>query len=174
MSNTLEDFIDEHDLTVADVVDALGIDPSDFDEVPDEPHAFYDGEPTVEDLADDFDAVALLHEEKADLEARVDSLEADLHEHEKEAFADRAADLADLTERWGDEQRLVDRFEDDEDDEFQSVDDIDTKIELVEDIRGDADGETTTVADDADDDPADEPDFDRTKHGRFDLRSQTK
>lgn len=174
MTDNLTEFIDEQNLDAEDVIDALDVD------VPGEPTAFYDGEPDVETLADDFDTVELLVDEKESLEGEIDSLEADLHEYEKEAFADTAGDLAALTDKWGDEDELLERFNDEDDDEFTAVDDLEDKIELVEDIKGDG---TTTVTDEddttsetnfvADNSGAvgDDTDLDTTQGGSYDLRS---
>ena len=174
MSESLSEFIDEHGLTIEDVIDALDLDPSVFDEVPEAPTDFYDGEPNPEDLSEDFDAVELLLDEKESLEQQVADLQADLEEARRPIFEDKAEQLAELTEKWGDKQRLLERFEDDEDEVFETVDDVEAKIELVEDIKGE---DTTTVDSDGGSgsskpDPTDE--FDTTPQGKIDLRSRTK
>ena len=139
---SIKAFLDEHDLDAEDVIDALDL------EVPNGPSSFYDGQPDAQTLADDFDAVDLLIEENDSLEQRVDSLEADLREHEREAFADKASDLAEMTTKWGDAESLVAKFDDEDNDEFTSVDDLTERIEIVEDIRSDVETTTTTQTDD--------------------------
>lgn len=171
-------FIDEHGLTVEDVIDSLDIDSSAFENVPDEPHDFYDDEPTVSDLADDFDAVDLLVDKRDELAAENDALREEVRDARRPVFANRAEYLAEMTEKWGDKADLVERFDatDEDDTERWTVDDIEAKIELVEDIEQDlTDSEITTVTDNSDDDVVDdEPDIPTTENGRFDLRSETK
>lgn len=182
MSN-LKEFIDEHGLTVEEVIDALEIDPSDVANVPDEPTDFYDGSPSASDLADDFDAVDLLIDEKEDLEQQVDSLREQIREAKRPVFEDKAAELAAMTDKWGDTEDLVAKFDAENEDERWTVDDVEDKIELVEDIKGESvttvdsggsgagsrETERQLVADN--DGTIDETDIDRTQGGRYDLRS---
>jgi len=167
MTDTLQEFIDEQNLDAEDVIDALDV------EVPTEPTAFYDGEPDIETLADDFDAVDILVDEKERLAAECDDLRTELREAQRPVFADKAETLADLTQRWGDEDDLMAKFDAEAEEERWTVDDIKAKIDLVEDI---VDEETTTVTDNADNesnsDPDNEPDVPMTDSGRFDLRSE--
>lgn len=167
----ITDFIDEHDLTAEDVIDALDVDPAQVADVPDAPTDFYDGEPDVESLADDFDAVAVLKDEKDKLTEENDSLREQAREAQRPVFADKAERLSELTDRWGDEDSLMAKFDAEDDEERWSVDDIDAKLELVEDI---IDEETTTVTDSTDDNTGEttEPDVPTTDSGRFDLRSE--
>jgi len=144
---TIQEFVDENDLSAEDVryiLDSADVDTSEVVDAPEQPTDFYDGEPDVEALADDFDAVGLLVEQKETLEAEVDSLEEDLRESKHPVFADKAEHLAGLTQRWGDEEELMDKFDAEDEDERWTVDTIEDKIELVEDITG---TETTTVTD---------------------------
>jgi hypothetical protein len=170
MSNMdLQTFIDENELTVEDVVDALDVD------IPSEPTAFYDGEPSVEQLADDFDAVDILVDEKQSLEEEVSDLTDSLREARRPVYKEKAQQLAEMTHKWGDSEELMERF--DADDERWSVDDLDEKIELVEDITGsttttidsETDTETELVADN--DGSVENSDIDTTSNGRYDLRS---
>jgi len=161
----LTELFNDKDVTKEDVIDHYDIDQKES------PSDFYDGEPSVEDLADDFDAVDLLVDEKQKLESENDNLSEELHEYRAEEFADRAEDLVALTEKWGDADTLVERFEDSEDEAFTSVDDLDDKIELVKDITDTAD-ETTTVNDtdtERNVDSTDSPDIDTTPKGKFRL-----
>lgn len=167
----IKEFLNDNDLTAEDVIDALDIDASQFADVPDEPHDFYDGEPSVDDLADDFDAVDLLVDEKESLEAEVDELREEVREAKRPVYEEKAAELAEMTDKWGDKDALLERFDSEDGDQW-SVEDLTDKIELVEDIKGET---TTTVGDDAEDDEQTATDeFDTTKHGRFDLRDRTK
>jgi len=169
---TITEFLDENDLSAADVIDALDIDPSNVADVPEEPTDFYDGEPSIEDLADDFDAVDLLADKKESLEAEVASLTDEVRAAKRPVFEEKAEELAALTDKWGEKDELLDRFEAEDADLRWDVSDITDKIELVEDIKGE---QTTTVGDEqggestTDSDPA----FDTTDHGRFDLRQNT-
>lgn len=171
MTDTLQEFIDEQNLDVEDVIDALDV------EVPTEPTAFYDGEPDIETLAGDFDAVDILVDEKERLATECDDLRTELREAQRPVFADKAQTLADLTQRWGDEDDLMAKFDAEDEEERWTVDDIEAKIDLVEDI---VDEETTTVTDNADNgtdsdaESDDDPDVPMTDSGRFDLRSRTK
>lgn len=155
----IKDFLDENDLSATDVIDALDIDASQFADVPDEPTDFYDGEPDVETLADDFDAVDLLVDEKQNLEEEVAQLEDKLQESQRPIFEDKAEQLAEMTEKWGDADDIVERFDPHGDEEEGwTLDTIEDKIELVEDIKGE---QTTTVNDstDTDNDDGGEQDF---------------
>lgn len=172
MSN-IKQFIDENELSAEDVIDALDVDISQFADVPEQPADFYDGEPSVEDLAEDFDAVDLLADEKDSLEAEVDSLQEEIREARRPVYADKAEELAEITEKWGDEETLMERFDAEDEDERWSVDDIESKIELAEDIAADVGSDVTTVTDEGDE-GGDDPDIERTDRGRFDLRQNTK
>lgn len=180
----IQTFIDENDLSAEDVryiLDSADVDTSEVVDAPDEPTDFYDGQADVEALADDFDAVGLLVEQKESLEAEVDSLEDDLRETKRPIFADKAEQLAEMTERWGDAEELMDKFDAD-DEERWTVDTIEDKIELVEDIAG---TETTTVTDSSneseDDDSlvgadtsmqiADRDSIETTSSGKYNLSS---
>jgi hypothetical protein len=167
----ITDFIDEHDLTAEDVIDALDVDPAQVAEVPDEPTDFYDGQPSVETLSDDFDAVAVLKDEKDKLATENDSLREQVRDAQRPVFADKAERLSELTDRWGDKDSLLAKFDTEDEEERWSVDDIDAKLELVEDI---IDEETTTVTDSTDEQTEDTstPDVPMTDSGRFDLRSE--
>lgn len=169
-------FIDEHDLSIEDVIDTLEVDPSAFESVPDEPTDFYDGQPDVETLADDFDSVALLQEQNKDLSATVDSLREDLREARRPQFADKAEKLAAITHRWGDEDDLLDKFETDDEDERWTVDTIEEKLELVRDIR-DIDHEATTAdsgVGSTDESSPPMAEIDTTPNGKADLRRNTR
>jgi len=147
-----------------------GTDPSD-------PTEFYDGEPTVEQLADDFGTVQMLVDERDDLQNEVETLTDELRERKRGEAEQKAAELTNITEVWGDEDDLLERFEDDD----LTLDDLDEKIEAAESIAssetttpsgsGGSDGgsERQTVADHARE--AGERDFDRTSSGRIDLSS---
>jgi len=169
----IKQYIDEHDLTVEDVIDGLDIDVSQFADVPDEPHDFYDGEPAVEDLREDFDAVDLLADEKDQLADTVDDLREEVREAQRPVFEEKASELAEMTDKWGDEDDILARFDADDDNEQWTVEDVTDKIELVEDIVSNT---TTTVADSGDEGSEVETslDIDRTDRGGFDLRSRTK
>jgi hypothetical protein len=167
MTEKIKDFIDEHDLDAQDVIGALDL------EVPDGPTAFYDDEPDVETLAEDFDAVDLLVDKKEDLEAQIETQTDELYEYRKEAFADRAADLAELTDKWGDEETLVEKYEDDDNEEFESIDDLESKIDLVKEFVDDEE-ETTTVDDENEGGEDEGLEAPTTKSGGFDLRKNTK
>lgn len=166
MSNPIEEFLDEHDLNAEDILDGLDV------EVPEGPTAFYDGQPDVETLADDFDAVAVLADEKDKLEQKVEDVTDELDEYKRDEFVDKADELADLTETFGDSEELVEQFDEGE----LTLDGIEEKIAVVEDVR---ENETTTVdsegGGDGDDPTTDnEPDFEKTDSGKIDLRKQTK
>lgn len=154
----IQDFIDQNDLSAEDVIDDLDV------EVPDEPTAFYDGEPTADDLADDFDSVDLLLDEKDELEDKVEDLQDSLHEAKRPIFEDKAEELAEHTHKWGDKSTLMEKFDDGE----WTTDDIDEKIEIVEDLKGD---DTTTVTDsvDGNDSSSESTDFDTTNRGKYKL-----
>lgn len=169
MTNSLTEFIDEHDLTVEDVIDDLDL------EVPDEPTAFYDGEPDIETLADDFDAVDLLVDEKETIEAERDSLREDLRDARRPLFSDKADKLASKTHKWGDKDDLMAKFDADDAEERWTIDDIDEALELVADIIDES--STTTITDSTDDggdDSQSRPDIQTTETGGFDLRNRTK
>jgi hypothetical protein len=146
--------------------------------MPSDPTAFYDGEPTIEQLADDFGTVQMLLDDKEDLEDEVETLTDELRERKRGDAEAKAAELADLTTVWGDEDELVEQFEDGE----ISLDDLDEKIKAAEDIAS----STTTTATDSSAGGSEETDsgmvadrareegdrdFDRTSGGRIDLSS---
>jgi hypothetical protein len=169
MSN-IKQFIDENDLDAEDIIDALDIDPAQFIDYPDEPTDFYDGDPKASELAEDFDAVDMLLDAKEDLEDEVQSLSEEVREAKRPQFADKAEKLASMTERWGDEDELMEKFDAEDDDEQWSVEDLVDKIELVEDI---AQTETTTITDSSDG-TDDDDGVERTDNGGVDLRQRTK
>lgn len=144
MSN-IKSFIDEHDLDAEDVIDALDIDLAQFADYPDGPKAFYDGEPTVDELAEDFTAVETVVDTRDDLEERNESLKTELKETKRDEFADAAEDLAELTDRFGDEDDLMEKFEDGE----MSLEEIQEQLAVIEDALGST---TTTVGDEGKDD----------------------
>lgn len=166
----LTEFIDENDLTIEDVIDSLDVDVAELVDTPDEPSDFYDGQPSVEDLADDFDAVDLLVDEKNSLAQENEELTESLRESQRPVFADKAENLAELTEKWGDKEALLDKFDADDADERWTVEMVDDKLELVEDIKS---TETTTVGDSGGSTSDNEPEIPTTDSGRFDLREQT-
>ncbi len=184
-TNTMDikEFVDENDLSVEDVryiVDSTDVSKEDLVDAPDEPTDFYDGEPNVETLADDFDAVDLLVDQKQTLENEVDSLQEDLRESRRPVFADKAETLAEMTHKWGDEDELMEKFDAEDEDERWTVDTLDEKIELVEDIAGE---QTTTVQTDSasgterqlvadNDGTVSESDIGTTQGGKFDLRNK--
>jgi hypothetical protein len=153
---TIHEFIDENDLEKEDVLDSLGV------EVPDEPTYFYDGQPSADELAEDFDAVDLLMDSKEDLEEKVENLTDSLEAYEEQEAEAKIEELTDLTDNWdGDELR--EQYENDE----ITLDRLDERIEIAEDMLG---SETTTVEDQTDsaDDTTEE------SGGRHDLREKTK
>jgi len=177
----ISEFVDQNDVGVEDVryiIDSLDIDTAQLVDAPDAPTDFYDGEPTVEDLADDFDAVDLLVDEKENLQEDVDSLREGLRESKRPVFADKAEKLAELTHKWGDSEELMAKFDADDEDERWTVDTLEDKIELVEDIKGeqtttvdsaaDSDSTNTLVADN--DGTVSETEISRTQDGKLDLR----
>lgn len=173
---SITEFIDENDITAEDVIDALDIDAAQFADYPDGPQAFYD-DPKVDDLREDFDAVDMLADRKAELVEEVDALQERLREARRPTFADKAEELADLTTRWGDKEELLEKFDAEDTDERWTVDDLEAKIELAEDIYEDlSDAETTTVGDSGTEggDEGNEHDANRTATGGFDLRRRTK
>lgn len=175
---SIKDFVDEHDLDATDIIDALDIDASDIAGVPEEPTAFYDGEPTVDELADDFDAVDLLVDEKDELAEKLADAREDLREARRPVFADKAEELASMTTKWGDKDTLMEKFDADADDERWTMDDIEDKLEIVRDIR--SDGVTTPGGSDNGEDryTADgarnstDTEFDRTPDGKLDLSAR--
>jgi len=146
--------------------------------MPSDPTAFYDGEPTIEQLADDFGTVQMLLDDKEDLEGEVETLTDELRERKRGEAEQKAAELAEMTTVWGDEDELVEQFEDGE----ISLDDLDEKIKAAEDIAtsttttatdssagGSEETDSGMVADRAREEG--ERDFDRTSNGRIDLSS---
>jgi len=160
---TLSEFIDEQNLTAEDVIDALDV------EVPTEPTAHYDGEPTADELSEDFDAVDLLIDEKETLESEVEELSDSLAEYRKTEYEQKVDDLVDLTDKW-EKDELMEKFDADED--AWTIDDVEDRIELVEDLKS---SEATTITDSGEDggDGLD-TDIETTNQGRFDLRERTK
>jgi hypothetical protein len=175
----IQTFIDENDLTVADVIDALDVELEAIDGVPTEPTAFYDGEPDIEDLADDFPAVKMLADDKEDLEDEVDSLREDLRETKRPRYEEKVEELTSIADdAFGSEDDLLDAFDAEDEDERLTIDDIEDKIETAKAIRG---AETTTAADSTSDDEdidvdttvsvADEDKIRSTEGGKLDLSS---
>jgi len=178
MSN-IEEFIDKHGLEVEDIIDALDL------EVPQEPTAFYDGEPTVDELREDFEAVDMLAERRNELTEQVDELREEVREARRPVFEDKAERLAQMTDRWGDAEDLMEHFDAEDEDERWSVDDVEEKIKLTKDILDDANVETTTVDSGSKNDNgsdsgleavrepqfADDDNIDQTRRGGMDLRS---
>jgi hypothetical protein len=123
---------------------------------PTDPTEFYDSEPDVETLADDFTAVASLVDAKEGLETEVEELRDSLHEYERTEFRDRAERLAELTNR--DVDTLVESFDDGE----MTFDDLDAKIEVAEDALAttSATGVTATDSNSDSDEGGDGREFD--------------
>jgi len=133
---TIQEFIDDNDLSTEDVIDQLGI------ETPDSPTDFYDSEPDVETLVDDFTAVEALVDSKESLEDDVAELNDELQSYRVEDFRDTAERLAELVEsREVDE--MVEQFEDGE----LTVNDVEQQITVAEEAIGST---TTTVNTDSD------------------------
>lgn len=151
---SIKEFIDENDIGAEDVIDALDIDPAQFADYPDGPTAFYDGQPDVETLRDDFDAVDLLADKKAELAQENEDLRETAREARRPVFKDKAEDLTALTTKWGDADDLIERFDDGE----MDVEDVEDKIELAKDILDDVDADVTTV-NDSDDENEEPPSF---------------
>jgi len=167
---SITEFIDDHDLEAEDVIDALDIDPAQFTDYPEEPSEFYDGEPTVDELREDFTAVDVLADSKEDLESDVEELETELKATKREEFEDAAEDLVEYTDRFGDEDDLVEKFENDE----MTVDEIEQQLAVIKDAVS---TETTTVggSESEDDEFADNEDGrERLSNGGVDLRQRTK
>jgi len=164
----IHEFIDENGLSTEEVIDKLNID------VPESPNDFYDSEPSVDNLRDDFTAVESLADSKESLETEVEQLNDELQQHRVEEFRDRAERLCELVDR--DIDDLVERFNDDE----LTIEEVNDKISVAEDAIG---TEPTTIGggDDggesedglvADNNGAvNETDIDRTQGGRFNLSS---
>jgi len=163
MTDSLHDFIDENGLSTDDVIDRLNID------VPDEPSDFYDSEPSVDDLVEDFDAVDALADSKESLESEVTELNNELRSYKTEEFEDKAERLAELTSR--DKESLVESFEDGE----ITVEEINDKISVAEDAvestttmpDGESKNKTKTHNDN-------QREINTTDGGRYDLRQTTK
>jgi hypothetical protein len=173
---SIKEFIDENDIEAEDVIDALDIDPAQFTDYPDEPHEFYDGQPDVEALREDFDAVDLLADKKEDLADENEDLKAEVREARRPVFEDKADTLTQMTTKWGDTDALLEQFDDGE----MDVSDVEDKIELAKDILDDVDASVTTVdeADDSDNEEfefessaqfADEDSIERTESGSLVL-----
>lgn len=144
---------------------------------PSDPTEFYDGEPTVEQLADDFKTVQMLVDKRDDLESEVDSLSEELREHKTAKAEQKAEELTSITDAWGEQEDLIEQFSDGE----ITLDDLDERIEVARDIAGE---ETTTVTDNGDDGSStdtqyaadtaresSERDYERTSKGKLDLSS---
>ncbi len=159
-ADSLQEFIDSNDLTDEQVIDKLGID------VPESPTDFYDSEPDVETLADDFTAVEALQDSKESLEEEVEELNDELQSYRVDDFRDSAERLAELVDS-RDVETMVEQFEDGE----LTVDDVDEQITVAEEAIGST---TTTVSTDSDVETDSEPDIETTDSGRYDLRQNTK
>ncbi len=184
----LEELLADNDITAEQVLDHFAdsrgesaaesafADAFDIEQKQD-PTEFYDGEPDEEDLADDFDAVEtlvderdLLKDEKESLEAEVEDLNDSLSKYQRGEYEEKVDTLTDMTDKWS-EDELMEKFDEDE----WTADDVDEKIELVEDIKGD----TTTVGDSKDEEGSEEDTItdsglETTSSGKVDLRSATK
>jgi hypothetical protein len=169
----IQNFIDENDLTFGDVVDALDVDLEAIDGVPNEPTDFYDGEPDIEDLADDFPTVKMLADDKDALEDEVAALEDELRETKRPRYEEKVDELTEIADdAFGSEDELLDAFDAEDEDERLTIDDIEEKIEAAKTIRG---SDTTTVGDSEIDEGSEStPDIETTDSGRFDLRDNTK
>jgi hypothetical protein len=156
MTDSLTDFIDEHDLTTKEVIDALDVDLTALDDVPSEPTAFYDGEPDIEEVADDFPVVQMLLDDKDSLEDEVDTLQTELRETKRPHYEERVDELVSVADdAFGTKDDLMDAFDAENDEERLTIDDIDDKIEKAKQIRGD----DVTTADSSEDDDTDEDDI---------------
>jgi hypothetical protein len=133
-ADSLQEFIDSHDLTDAQIIDELGL------EVPDDPTDFYDSEPDVETLADDFTAVEALQDSKESLESEVEELNDELQSYRTEDFRDTAERLAELVDS-REVETMVEQFEDGE----LTVEDVEDQIAVAEE----AIGSTTTTMNDS-------------------------
>jgi hypothetical protein len=133
-ADSLQEFVDSHDLTDAQIIDELGL------EVPDDPTDFYDSEPDVETLADDFTAVEALQDSKESLESEVEELNDELQSYRTEDFRDTAERLAELVDS-REVDAMVEQFEDGE----LTVDDVEDQIAVAEE----AIGSTTTTMNDS-------------------------
>lgn len=143
MSNSLKEFIDEHDLTDKDIIDALDIDLQALDSVPNEPIDFYDGEPSIEDLADDFPTVQMLVDQKEDLEVEVAELTDELRETKRPTYEQKVEELVEIADdAFGSEEELMEAFDAEDEDERLTIDDIDEKIDRAKTIKG---TDTTTT-----------------------------
>lgn len=158
---TIHEFIDENDLEREDVLDSLNVEQNDA------PTDFYDGQPSADELAEDFDAVDLLLDSKNDLEDQVEDLQDALADYEQREAEEKIETLTDITDKW-DADDLTEQYEDGD----LTLDRIEERIEIARDLVGD---QTTTVEDETDDggDVADH-DLDTTESGGFDLRTRTK
>jgi len=140
---------------------------------PSDPTQFYDGEPTVEDLADDFGAVQMLVDEKEDLKDERDTLNDELTELRRDDAETKAEELAEMTDFWGDSEELLDKYDDGE----MTLDHLDEKIAAAESITstetttpisgGRDDDDSQFVADRARDDS--DREYERTSNGKIDL-----
>jgi predicted nucleic acid-binding Zn-ribbon protein len=130
---TIQEFIDDNDLSTEDVIDQLGI------ETPDSLTDFYDSEPDVETLADDFTAVEALQDSKESLEEEVGELNDELQSYRTEDFRDTAERLAELVDS-REVDAMVEQFEDGE----LTVDDVEDQIAVAEEAIGST---TTTIND---------------------------
>jgi hypothetical protein len=148
-TDSIKQFVDEHDLSAADIIDALDIDASDVADVPTEPTDFYDGEPSIEQLADDFPPVQMILDERDSLQSERDDLMTDLREHRRSEFVDTAEELVAITDAYGTKADLIDQYEDGE----LTLDTLSEKLDRAKEIVTDATGsEPTTVSDDDDTD----------------------
>jgi len=182
MTDSLQEFIDANDLTPADVVDALDLDLQAIDSVPSEPSDFYDGEATVDELAEDFPAVQMLADDKQDLEATVDELEERVRETERPQYEQTVDELVTIADdAFGSKEELMDAFDAEDEKDRLTVDDVEAKLETAKQIRGE---DTTTVTDNGSEDgdsstlvadndgTVDKSEIDTTQGGRYDLRDK--
>jgi hypothetical protein len=141
---------------------------------------FYDGEPDVETLQDDFTAVEALVDTNAELEQQVDELESQLHEYRRTEFTDKATELAEILDS-RDVDTLVEQFEDGE----MTIEDVEQQLTVAQEAIGaqpttidttDAnetpESESTLVADNTG--GISDTDLSQRDDGSYDLRRQTR
>jgi len=140
---------------------------------------FYDGEPDVETLQDDFTAVEALVDTNAELEHQVDELESQLHEYRRTEFTDKATELAEILDS-RDVDTLVEKFEDGE----MTIEDVEQQLTVAQEAIGaqpttidttdtdeTPDSESTLVADNTG--GISDTDLAQRDDGSYDLRRQT-
>jgi len=141
---------------------------------------FYDGEPDVETLQDDFTAVEALVDTNAELEHQVDELESQLHEYRRTEFTDKATELAEILDS-RDVDTLVEKFEDGE----MTIEDVEQQLTVAQEAIGaqpttidttdtdeTPDSESTLVADNTG--GISDTDLSQRDDGSYDLRRQTR